>query len=240
MNTSLSIIIPALNEEHTLPGLLKMLGNRADYEIILVDGGSTDATCLLAEGAHCITISSPPGRSLQMNLGAQAASGEVLLFLHADTKLPENFLQLIQNAIQQPHFAAGAFSLKIEGDSKRLALIARFANLRSRYLRLPYGDQAIFLWRTTFLKNGGFPKIEIMEDFVFIKNLRKTGAIITLPEPVTTSARRWQNMGILRTTLINQLIIFGFYLGIQPVKLASFYKRIRGIQKTAPNTTHSG
>jgi rSAM/selenodomain-associated transferase 2 len=239
MNTPLSIIIPALNEERTLPGLLKMLKNSSDCEIILVDGGSTDATLLLAEEAHCITISSAQGRGIQMNLGAQAASGKNVLFLHADTRLPENFLQRIQDSLQQPHIIAGAFSLKIAGHSKRLAIIAWFANLRSRYLHLPYGDQAIFIQRDTFLKNGGFPEIEIMEDFVFMRNLNKIGTIVTLKESVTTSARRWQHNGILRTTSINQIIVFGFFLGVQPAKLASFYRRIRGLQKTTTNTTDS-
>jgi len=230
MNKHISIVIPTLNEECTLPRLLESLKGTSECEIILVDGGSTDKTLLLAKKANCLTISAPQGRGRQMNIGANAASGEILLFLHADTRLPENFLQLIINTLLQPNVSAGAFSLKIESDSKRLAMIAWFANLRSRCLSLPYGDQAIFTRRTTFLTAGGFPEIEIMEDFVFVQNLKKVGSITILKESVRTSARRWQNIGVLRTTIINQIIIFGFYLGVQPAKLSYFYRRMRGVQ----------
>ena len=230
MNKLISIIIPTLNEECALPRLLESLQGTSECEVILVDGGSTDKTLLLAEKANYLTISAPRGRGRQMNIGANAASGKILLFLHADTRLPENFLQLIINTLLQPNVSAGAFSLKIESNSKRLAMIAWFANLRSRCLSLPYGDQAIFTRRTTFLTAGGFPEIEIMEDFVFVQNLKKVGSIIILKESVKTSARRWQNIGVLRTTIINQVIIFGFYLGVQPAKLSYFYRRMRGVQ----------
>jgi rSAM/selenodomain-associated transferase 2 len=232
MTFDISIIIPTLNEEQVLGKTLCRLQNAknsANCELIIVDGGSSDATLSIAQKAGCKTISSPRGRGRQMNSGAAAAMGEVLLFLHADTLLPDNFPGLILNATNQPGIAAGAFSLAIDSPSKVLATIACLANLRSRRLRLPYGDQALFTTRTMFAAIGGFPEIEIMEDFVFIQKIKKIGKIVILPERATTSARRWQNMGIIRTTLINQLIVCGYSLGVPPVKLAGWYRRLRGI-----------
>ena len=198
-------------------------------ELIVVDGGSIDATLRLAEKSGCTTISSPRGRGRQMNLGAAAATAEVLLFLHADTLLPKNFPAMILSAISRPTVAAGAFSLAIDSPSKILAAIALLANLRSRLLHLPYGDQALFTTRQSFSAVGGFPEIEIMEDFALVKEMKKKGAIVILPEFATTSARRWQKMGIVRTTLINHLIVCGYALDVPPVILAKWYQRMRGI-----------
>ncbi len=232
MTVLISIIIPTLNEEDVLGKTLHRLQQRKDCEVIVVDGGSSDATLQLAQDAGCTTISSNTGRARQMNLGAATATGEVLLFLHADTLLPHNFLELILEAVNRPHFAAGAFSLAIDSPAKSLAVIARLANLRSRLLHLPYGDQALFTHRTMFTTVGGFPEMEIMEDFVFIKKMKQQGKIIILPECATTSARRWQNMGLIQTTLINQLIVCGYGLGVSPVLLAKWYRRMRGVSRS--------
>jgi len=238
MTIYLSIIIPTLNEEKVLDHTLSRLQNKKNCEVIVVDGGSTDATLALAQKADCKTISSPGdrgqgrGRARQMNTGAAEARGEVLLFLHADTVLPDNFPELISAAVKRPAFAAGAFSLALDSPDKGLAIIAFFANLRSRFLHLPYGDQALFVTRDMFTVIGGFPVMEIMEDFVFIRSIRKKGKIIILPEYARTSARRWENMGIMRTTLINQLIVCGYGLGVPPNILAKWYRRLRGISKT--------
>lgn len=229
MTAALSIIIPTLNEEGVLGKTLSRLVDKKNCEVIVVDGGSIDATLRLAEKAGCQTISSPRGRGQQMNLGAAAATAEVFLFLHADTLLPKKFSELVLSAVSRPNVAAGAFSLAIDSPSKILAAIAWLANLRSRLLHLPYGDQALFTTRQSFSAIGGFPEMEIMEDFVFLKKMRKKGAIIILPECATTSARRWQNMGIVRTTLRNQIIVCGYYLGVPPVILAKWYRRRRGV-----------
>ena len=231
MSVTISIIIPTLNEEEVLGRTLTRLQDKKNCEVIVVDGGSSDATLALAQKAGCRTISSPKGRGRQMNLGAAEAKGEVLLFLHADTLLPEEFPGLILDAITRPAVAAGAFSLAIDSPSKSLAAIAYLANLRSRFLHLPYGDQALFTSRSMFNAIGGFPEMEIMEDFVFIQTIKKEGKIVILPERATTSARRWQNMGIIRTTLINQLIVCGHSLGVPPVMLAGWYRRMRGVDK---------
>ncbi len=231
MTATISIIIPTLNEEDVLGKTLARLQDRKNCEVIIVDGGSSDTTLALAQKAGCKTISSDKGRAKQMNLGAAEATGEVLLFLHADTLLPNDFPGLILEAVNRPNVAAGAFSLAIDSPAKSLATIAFWANLRSRFLHLPYGDQALFSHRTMFSAIGGFPEMEIMEDFLFIKKMKKKGAIIILPEHAITSARRWQNMGIVRTTLINQLIVCGYALGVPPAILAKWYRRIRGVGK---------
>lgn len=234
MSIALSIIIPTLDEEQVLGQTLARLEEQKSaetIEVIVVDGGSSDATLALAQRAGCRTICSARGRGRQMNAGAAAARGEVLLFLHADTLLPDNFSRLILDAVRLPFFAAGAFSLAIDSPAKSLATIAWFANLRSRWLQLPYGDQALFVSKRMFDAIGGFPEMAIMEDFVFIRKIKKEGKIIILPERVMTSARRWKNIGIMRTTLINQCIVCGHSLGVPPAILAGWYRRMRGVGK---------
>lgn len=230
MTVAISIIVPTLNEETILGKTLSHLGPRENCEIIVVDGGSSDRTLDIARNAGCRLISSPQqGRGRQMNCGAAEAIGEVLLFLHADTLLPDNFPGLIMDAVSQPAVVVGAFSLAIDSPLKRLAAIAWTANLRSRLLHLPYGDQAIFIRRSMFNSIGGFPEMEIMEDFVFIQNSKKEGKLIILPDRATTSARRWENIGIIRTTLINQLMICGYCLGVPSKVLSKWYRRLQGM-----------
>ncbi len=229
MTVTLSIIIPTLNEEDVLGKTLARLVDKKNCEVLVVDGGSSDATLALAAKAGCKTISSPRGRGRQMNLGAAGATAEVLLFLHADTQLPANFPDLILDAVNRSAVAAGAFSLAIDSPSKRLAIIAWSANIRSRLLHFPYGDQALFTTRKMFDVIGGFPEMAIMEDFVFMQKMKEKGRIIILPEYATTSARRWQNIGIVRTTVINQLIVCGYRLGVPPITLEHWYRRMRGV-----------
>lgn len=229
MSCVLSIIIPTLNEEQVLGTTLARLRDQENCEVIVVDGGSSDTTLALAESGGCRTISSAKGRGTQMNAGAAAAKGKVLLFLHADTLLPDSFSRLILDAVRLPSFVAGAFSLAIDSPTRRLATVAWFANMRSRLLQLPYGDQALFVTRDAFNAVGGFPEMAIMEDYVFIRKIQKEGKIIILPERATTSARRWQNIGVMRTTLINQAIVCGYSLGVHPTTLARWYQRMRGV-----------
>ena len=231
---AISIIIPTLNEEQVLGKTLASLQNKQNLEVIVVDGGSSDTTLALAQKTDCRIISSPKGRSRQMNRGAAEARGEVLLFLHADTLLPDNFPELILDAVRQPAFVAGAFSLAIDSPRKSLSVIAWFANLRSRLLHLPYGDQALFITSSMFKVLGGFPELEIMEDFIFMQKIKKKGKVIILSECALTSARRWQQMGITRTTLINQLIVCGHFIGIPSAILAGWYRRMRGMGQSSP------
>ena len=220
----LSIIIPTLNEELRIAATLKQIGE--GVEIIVVDGGSTDKTREIAEqlGAKVI-ISSSKGRAFQMNLGAKIAKGDILLFLHGDTLLPHEFQEQIINTLSQSGIVAGAFELKIDGEEKTLRLVEKLVNWRSRWLSLPYGDQGIFLKASILADLGGFPELPIMEDFDLIQRLKKLGKISIISTPVLTSARRWQRLGIFKTTLINQMIILGYWLGISPARLARWYGR---------------
>lgn len=225
--TTLSIIIPVLNEEQILGKSLDWLAGHG--EIIVVDGGSTDGTVELAEKRGVTVLSSVPGRAMQMNTGAQYSSGDNLLFLHADTLPPSNFKKMIETTLAGATVAMGAFALGFDSTEKKLLTIARLANLRSQLLHLPYGDQGFFMTRSNFDLIGGFPEIEIMEDFVFVRMMRRLGKIVHLPAPVITSSRRWKNLGYLKTTIINQLIVAGYLFGIPPARLSRMYQRLRGL-----------
>lgn len=195
-------------------------GDKSFIEIIIVDGGSQDKTVELARELGVKVIVSPQvGRANQMNLGAAAAMGDILLFLHADTHLPTGYLEIIKETLSRPKTVAGAFELAIDDQQKSLRLVERMVNLRSRFCSLPYGDRAIFLKASIFREIGGFPILPIMEDFEFILRLKKKGKITIAPAKVITSGRRWQKLGVLKTTLINQLIFW------VPTKLARLYGR---------------
>jgi hypothetical protein len=196
---------------------------RIEIEILVVDGGSQDETRSLAQRAGATVIDSMPGRACQMNTGATVAQGEILLFLHADTQIPADFVAQVKATLAQPGVVAGAFELKIAGKGWGLRWVEWGVKWRSRLLQLPYGDQAIFLRATTFRQVGGFPDLPIMEDFVLVRSLQKMGKVAIASASVITSARRWQKLGVLRTTLINQLIIWGYFCGIAPERLADLY-----------------
>lgn len=226
----ISVIIPTLNEaEYLLPTLLSVKGS-ANVETIVVDGGSTDGTAEIAHRAGCRVFFSPPGRALQMNAGAALASGSILLFLHADTRLPKRFDRHVRRvfdrpkSIVQPEPVAGAFQLRIDGRQHALRWIELGVSLRSRLLQLPYGDQTLFLKARTFHSLGGFADLPIMEDFELVRRLRRLGRIVIAPASVITSGRRWQVLGPWRTTWINQKMILGFLLGISPARLARWYE----------------
>jgi rSAM/selenodomain-associated transferase 2 len=222
--SSISVIIPTLNEADNLGATLGPLQNIAELEIIVADGGSSDATTRIAKAAGARVITSRPGRSFQQNGGAAAATGDILLFLHADTLLPIGFDQMVRACLERDTVAAGAFKLSIDMGGIRKSFIETMANYRSKLLQLPYGDQALFMTRENFVKVGGFPEIEIMEDFALVGKLRKLGRVETLSAAVITSGRRWQKLGIFRTTLINQAIVIGYLLGLSPTSLASWYR----------------
>jgi len=229
MKAQLSIIIPTLNEQQNLPETLAPLLAQPGIEVIVVDGGSGDATPALARTAGCRVLKAPRGRGRQMNLGAAATTAPMLLFLHADTLLPPTFQHRIAETLNRPGVSGGAFSLAIAGGRPALKLVAHFTNLRSRLLGLPYGDQALFTSRRLFTRAGGYPEMEIMEDVVFVRRLSRLGRVVILPETATTSARRWQNLGLLRTTGLNQLILLGYALGVPTATLARWYQRLKGV-----------
>lgn len=227
----ISIILPVLNEAATIEETLRRLRDISDIEAIVVDGGSRDETVAIAKrcgkrfGLSCKVISAAAGRACQMNAGAVVATGDILLFLHADTHLPPKFDTLVRQALQHPDTIAGAFELRIDANLRGLRLIETMVNLRSRVFSMPYGDQAIFLKASTFHALGCFPDLPIMEDFELIIRLKRQGRIAILPAPVFTSGRRWQKLGVVRTTLINQLVIAGYFLGVSSSQLVCWYRQ---------------
>ena len=220
----ISVIIPALNEAGQLRETLRAARAGEAYEIIVVDGGSTDGTAELAKDEGALVLASPPSRAGQMNAGALRASGSVLLFLHADTRLPDLWPRAIAGALSGPGVAAGAFGFRTDTAFTGSRWVEWTTNLRSRRQQLPYGDQGLFLRRAVFEELGGFARMPIMEDYEFVRRLRRRGRIVTTDSTVSTSARRWQRLGVLRVTAINQLMVAGYHLGVSLERLARLYR----------------
>ena len=235
MTKSFSIILPVLNERDVINPLLdhlESLEGKEYCEFIVVDGSPDGGTirAVTRQGVQC--VKSPRGRAHQMNEGAALATGEILIFLHADTRLPRRALERIDQIMAPQTLIGGAFDLRI--DTKRLILkiIARIASLRSRLTQTPYGDQAIFIRRDYFHQMGGYPEIPLMEDVALMRRIKKAGGRIGfIPEPVTTSARRWSQEGILYTTLRNWLLLSAYTLGATPDRLVKYYKDARDVVK---------
>lgn len=223
-NLKISVIIPVLNEAEAIAKTITQAQQATNTEIIVVDGGSSDDTVPIARSLGVQVISSQPGRAVQMNAGAAVATGEILLFLHGDTLLPTDFAQQVRQTLKLPQYVAGAFELQIDSQLPSLRFVERFVKWRSRYLQMPYGDQAIFLRAKIFRQMGGFAELPIMEDFELAQRLRHRGAIALVPQPVLTSARRWEKLGVWRTTLTNQLIILGYVWGVSCDRLARWYR----------------
>jgi rSAM/selenodomain-associated transferase 2 len=217
------VIVPTLNEAQTLAQTLAAIRTATPVDIILVDGGSEDETTYIAKTFQVNVISAPPGRAGQMNRGARAATGDILLFLHADTCLPNHWDNWVRQTLNQPGVVGGAFNLRINGKGLGLRLVEWGVGVRSRLFQMPYGDQAIFLTATVFHELGGFPELPIMEDFKLIRQLKRQGTVAIAPAVVTTSSRRWRRFGVLRTTVINQVVVIGYLLRVSPQILFRLY-----------------
>jgi rSAM/selenodomain-associated transferase 2 len=226
----ISVIIPTLNEAHNIVDTLKHVQSGENLEIIVVDGGSTDNTVQLAKDMGATVIQTPTGRARQMNAGAAAASAGLLLFVHADTRLPKKFDVHIRRAMDGIGIAAGAFELRVDSPISTFRVIERLANWRSRRMQMPYGDQAFFVSASLFQEIGGFRHFLIMEDFDLMRRLVKRGRIITLPVAVYTSPRRWLQAGIYKIWFINQIVIAAYLLGFPPVKIGRLYNRLSGLK----------
>lgn len=223
----ISIIIPTLNEEACIGQTLAGFREQPGVEVIVADGGSRDQTAAIAAAAGARVITAPAGRGAQQNAGARVAKGRTLLFLHADTRLPMGFAAHIRTALDQPGVVAGAFRLAVAAKGCRFRLLEYGANWRAARLGLPYGDQALFLPAARFKAMNGFREIALLEDLDLVLRLRKMGRLALIAAPALTSARRWQSLGVARATLINQLILLAFFCGLNPDRLAIWYRRSR-------------
>lgn len=221
----LSCVIPTLDEARYLDRAIASVPEGS--EIVVSDGGSRDDTCAIAERAGARVVTGAKGRAAQMNLGARAASGNALVFLHADCVLPDGASEATSEALSDPEVVGGSFRLRIRDAGVRLKIVAFGSNIRAGWMKTPYGDQALFARRTAFESIGGFPVLPFMEDVAFVRNLRRIGRLALLPLAVTTDPRHWQQLGPARTTLLNWSAVGLFSLGVSAERLAPLYFRLR-------------
>jgi len=223
--SKLSIIMPVLNEGEGIPAALDALAvlRALGTEVMVVDGGSRDATIQRARLRADRVIAAPRGRGLQMNAGADKATGDVLLFLHADTRLPADADHVVLNGLERSGRVWGHFDAEIEGRSPLLIVVAWLMNLRSRLTGIATGDQAMFVRRDAFQAAGGFAAIPLMEDIELCKRLRRVSRPLCLRERVVTSGRRWEKDGILNTIVLMWRLRLAYFLGADPKALAQRY-----------------
>jgi rSAM/selenodomain-associated transferase 2 len=223
--SKLSIIMPVLNEGEGIAAALDALAvlRALGTEVMVVDGGSRDATIQRARLRADRVIAAPRGRGLQMNAGADKASGDVLLFLHADTRLPADADHVVLNGLERSGRVWGRFDAEIEGQSPLLVVIAWLINLRSRLTGIATGDQAMFVRRDAFQAAGGFAAIPLMEDVELCKRLRRVSRPLCLRERVVTSGRRWEKDGVVNTVVLMWRLRLAYFLGADPKALARRY-----------------
>jgi rSAM/selenodomain-associated transferase 2 len=222
--SALSIIVPVLDEAAEIEAALRALAplRRRGAEVIVVDGGSRDDTFALARPLAARVIEAPRGRALQMNAGAAVAGGDVLLFLHADTRLPDDAERLLRDGLSRSGRVWGRFDVRIDG-GPAFAIISAMMNMRSRLTAIATGDQAMFMTRAAFDAAGGFPPIALMEDVALSAKLKRLGRPLCLAARATTSARRWHKHGMLHIIILMWRLRLEFFLGADPAKLARAY-----------------
>jgi len=220
----LTVIIPALNEAGQVGRAVESAWRAGASEVVVADGGSSDATRQIAAGARALVIAAPRGRGSQQNAAAAAATGDVLLFLHADNWLAGDICGQIESSLAGSGRLHGALRQRIEAEGLAYRLLERGNAERVRWLGLPYGDQAIFVRRRTFMAAGGFPDAPLMEDVIFMQRLRRQRWPMLLPGPVHVSPRRWQQQGVVRQTLTNWALLAAFSAGVPPHQLAGRYR----------------
>jgi rSAM/selenodomain-associated transferase 2 len=225
---TISVVIPTLNEEQTIIETLSLTARLGFEEIIVVDGGSTDQTRARAQSLGLAQVLiSQPGRARQLNAGAQVGRGDVLLFLHADTHLPPSAKSRIEAALENRLAVGGRFDVQFDIPSVWSYLISALMNIRSRLTRISTGDQALFVRKEVFEQLGGYSDIPIMEDIDLTARLKRRGPTIALRERVTTSFRRWQRQGPLKTILLMWMLRLLYWLGVNPHRLKNFYVAVR-------------
>ena len=223
---SLSIVMPVLNEAAGITATLQALAplTARGVQLIVVDGGSTDGTAARAQAAGATVVTAPRGRALQMNAGAEHASAGVLLFLHADTVLPQAADQLIAQALASGQAVWGRFDVRITGQPWMLRMVAACMNARSRWSGIATGDQAVFMTRAAFEAAGGFADQPLMEDIELSRRLRQLSRPACLRAKVQTSGRRWETRGVWRTITLMWRLRFAYWCGAAPERLAALYK----------------
>jgi rSAM/selenodomain-associated transferase 2 len=224
---TVSVIVPTLNEEGALAATLDRARQPGVQEIIVADGGSTDATLATAAHGADLVLAAPRGRAAQMNAGAARARGDVFLFLHADTLVPKGFARAASAACQQPGVVGGRFDVDLQPSSPLIRLTGALMNRRSRLTHISTGDQAIFIRRDVFEQLGGYADIPLMEDIDLSRRMKRAGQIACLRQRVTTSARRWQEDGVVRTILLMWSLRALYFAGVSPARLQRVYANTR-------------
>ena len=217
----IAVVIPALDEEGSVAAAVAS-ARAQDVEVWVVDGGSRDATARRAEEAGARLLEAPPGRARQLEAGARAAGGEVVLFLHADTRLPQGWRRAVQSACHDPGVAGGGFRLRFDGSGPALRVVEWGVRLRVALFGLPYGDQALFVRREVLDAAGGVPQAPIMEDLDLAREMKRHGRLVRLPLAVETSGRRYQGRAF-RHMLRNWAALLGWRLGLDRARLARWY-----------------
>ena len=223
----ISVVIPVLNEADTVAWTLTQLRQAGECQSIVIDGGSEDETMSIARLHADVVLSAPRGRARQMNAGSHVAEGEALLFLHADTALPQGFPHMLAAVLDNRAVIGGRFDVRLDAAGWSFRMIETMMNLRSRVTKISTGDQAIFVRREVFHEIGGYPDIALMEDVEFSRKLKRAGEIACLRERVTTSARRWQRDGVMRTIVKMWMLRLCHFWGVSPTRLRAYYANTR-------------
>lgn len=224
LKITISVIIPALNELDSIESCIASAQAAGADQIIVVDGGSEDGTRQLLDQLDGIVVDCDPGRGRQMQVGANHATGTVLLFLHADTRLSTDCLEQIRRVVRESTDAWGCFQQRIAADGRRYRWLEQGNNWRARVRKLPYGDQAIWVTRSVYQQVGGIPDEPLMEDVILVRRLRKRSTPVMLPGPVTITDRHWQRRGVVGTTVRNWCLLGLYRCGIPPGKLVRLYR----------------
>jgi rSAM/selenodomain-associated transferase 2 len=220
----IAVVIPALDEAHDITGAVQS-ARAPGAEIVVVDGGSSDETADRARAAGARVIASRPGRALQLRRGVEATAGEGVLFLHADTRLPDGWDRAVARTLEQPTVVAGAFRLRFDDAGLAFRILEWGVRLRVALFSLPYGDQAIFVRRDVLEDVGGVPRVSFLEDLDLMRALKRRGRVVVSPLSATTSARRYRQHGTLRTLARNLLAVAAWSAGVERTRLAGWLRR---------------
>jgi len=227
VEASVAVIVPVRNEARLLPSLIGQMQQLECDELIIVDGGSSDATAEILAESGLRRIASKPGRARQMNAGAEVCDSDILLFIHADTMIDSSHISQLREAMRDAGAVGGRFDVRLSGNSPVFRMIAFLINLRSRLSKISTGDQCLFVRRSVFEQMGGFADQPLMEDIEFSKRLKRRGRVLCLHDKVTTSSRRWQQHGVVHTILLMWKLRLLYWLGVAPEKLARIYRDAR-------------